>query len=130
MISHVLFFTSRLPPLSHAHTHSSSHSLTHSHSHAHTHSLSRSLTYSLTHTHTHTHTHTQVTKPRYFHKPTYDTLNSSLLCLRDRCLADGVTSLCMPRIGCGLDKLNWTTVVVMINTVFGDCDISITAYNL
>ena len=72
----------------------------------------------------------QVTKVRYFHKPTYDTLSSSLHALRDHCVSSGVRELCMPRIGCGLDKLKWDRVVAMIREVFADMDMVITVYYL
>lgn len=72
----------------------------------------------------------QVTKPRYFHKPTYDTLHSSLVALRERCASNGITELCMPRIGCGLDKLEWDKVKEMIQEIFADIKISITVYTL
>lgn len=72
----------------------------------------------------------QVTKVRYFHKPTYDTLHSSLQAMRDHCVSNGVKELCMPRIGCGLDRLKWEKVVEMIQEVFAGLDISITVYYL
>ena len=72
----------------------------------------------------------QVTKVHYFHKPTYDTLHSSLQAMRDHCVSNGVKELCMPRIGCGLDRLKWEKVVEMIQEVFAGLDISITVYYL
>jgi hypothetical protein len=36
----------------------------------------------------------------------------------------------MPRIGCGLDLLEWRRVREMIRETFAGCDISITVYNL
>lgn len=58
-----------------------------------------------------------ITKERYWGKPTYDTLRSSLLKLREYCLANQITSLSMPRIACGLDKLSWPKVKAMIANV-------------
>ena len=72
----------------------------------------------------------QVTKVRYFHKPTYETLRSSLCALRDHCVSSEVRKLCMPRIGCGLDKLKWERVVAVIQEVFADVDMAITVYYL
>jgi O-acetyl-ADP-ribose deacetylase (regulator of RNase III) len=45
-----------------------------------------------------------ITKENYWNKPTYDDLKSSLLDLQGHCLSQGITSLAMPRIGCGLGK--------------------------
>lgn len=72
--------------------------------------------------------HLQVTKACYFHKPTYKTLQSSLEALRSHCVGNGVRELCMPCIGCGLDRLQWGRVSDMIQKVFADVDISITVY--
>ena len=36
----------------------------------------------------------------------------------------------MPRIGCGLDKLNWKNVKNMIKEIFKDTDIAIEVYYL
>ncbi|KAL5515150.1 hypothetical protein EMCRGX_G000275 [Ephydatia muelleri] len=71
-----------------------------------------------------------VTKQRYFHKPTYESLESSLRSLSERCVASDVKELCMPTIGCGLDGLNWKDVEQMIKRIFNDVSISITIYYL
>ncbi|XP_076840724.1 ADP-ribose glycohydrolase OARD1 isoform X2 [Brachyhypopomus gauderio] len=69
-----------------------------------------------------------ITKKRYNHKPTYETLRQSLEAMRAHCLDNGVTSVSMPRIGCGLDGLNWKKVSVMIEDVFLHTDVTITVY--
>jgi len=71
-----------------------------------------------------------VTKEKYFHKPTYNTLKSSLAAMRDHCVSHGVTNLSMPRIGCGLDGLQWSKVKNIIDEVFKDTDIYVTVYTL
>ncbi|XP_068708514.1 ADP-ribose glycohydrolase OARD1-like isoform X1 [Montipora foliosa] len=71
-----------------------------------------------------------VTKEKYFHKPTYDTLQSSLEAMKDHCISHGVTSLSMPRIGCGLDGLQWSRVQDIIDKVFQETDIRVTVYTL
>jgi len=55
-----------------------------------------------------------VSKERYWHKPTYDSLRLSLRELRRQCESHGVTRVAMPRIGCGLDRLHWDRVLPMI----------------
>ena len=55
-------------------------------------------------------------------------LESSLRTMRDQCLENNIHQLAMPRIGCGLDKLNWDQVSRLIQTVFADDDIQITIY--
>ena len=71
-----------------------------------------------------------VTKERYFHKPTYGSLEASLLDMKNQCSAFGVTKLAMPRIGCGLDRLNWDDVSRMIQRVFADTEIEVMVYSL
>lgn len=69
-----------------------------------------------------------VTKERYYYKPTMATLEASLRVMRDLCIQNSVRQLAMPRIGCGLDKLDWDQVSKLIQTVFADDDIEITIY--
>lgn len=71
-----------------------------------------------------------VTKARSFHKPTHDTLYDALVDMRDQCEALGVLRLAMPKIGCGLDKMDWEEVSDMIQDVFCDTDIEIVVYSL
>ncbi len=69
-----------------------------------------------------------VTKPVYYSKPTYDTLQQSLEALKKYCEANDITDLAMPAIGCGLDRLEWEKVSNMIKAVFEDIDVNITVY--
>ncbi|XP_062871233.1 ADP-ribose glycohydrolase OARD1 isoform X1 [Trichomycterus rosablanca] len=71
-----------------------------------------------------------VTKEKYNHKPTYRTLKQSLEAMKDHCVKNGVSRLSIPRIGCGLDKLCWNKVSLMIQDVFQNTDVVITVYLL
>lgn len=71
-----------------------------------------------------------VTKARCFYKPTYDSLHETLVDMREQCESLGITKLAMPKIGAGLDKLNWNKVVNVIYDVFEDSDIEIVVYVL
>ncbi|KAL4233673.1 ADP-ribose glycohydrolase oard1 [Mactra antiquata] len=71
-----------------------------------------------------------VTKVKYNHKPTYDTLKSSLKAMKDHGMKNNVTGISMPRIGCGLDRLQWPKVEEMLKGVFKDTDIVITVYSI
>ena len=66
-----------------------------------------------------------VTKDRYFHKPTLDSLRTALEEMNDYVVEMGVTKLAMPKIGCGLDRLNWDDVSAMIQEIFADTDVEI-----
>lgn len=71
-----------------------------------------------------------VTKEKFSDKPTYETLESSLRALREHALKNGVSQLAMPKIGCGLDQLNWNAVRTLIKNVFLHDEIHITIYDL
>lgn len=73
-----------------------------------------------------------VTKEKYWQKPTYETMRMALEDAKDLCdlceetISYGYTmKLAMPRIGCGLDKLEWSKVKAIIEEVFADTDVEI-----
>lgn len=66
-----------------------------------------------------------ITKERYFHKPTYDSLKSALLTCWSECLHNDIKKIAMPTIGCGLDRLQWDKVSEIIKDIFKDTDIEI-----
>lgn len=70
-----------------------------------------------------------VTKAISSGKPTMESLHKSLEELRRKCQELEVTKLAIPRIGCGLDRLDWDAVKYKINMVFKDVDIDICVYN-
>ncbi|KAK3547423.1 hypothetical protein QTP86_020884 [Hemibagrus guttatus] len=71
-----------------------------------------------------------ITKKKYYNKPTYATLKQSLEAMKAHCLENGVSRLSIPRIGCGLDRLSWEKVSVIIEDIFQHTDIAITVYSL
>lgn len=66
-----------------------------------------------------------VTKARCFHKPTYETLYSTLCDMHDKCIDLSVKKVAIPTLGCGLDRLHWDKVYEVIEDVFTDTDIEI-----
>lgn len=66
-----------------------------------------------------------ITKERYFHKPTYDSLRIALMCMKELCLKNEVKKVAMPTIGCGLDRLRWGEVSQIVQAVFEDTDVEI-----
>lgn len=64
-----------------------------------------------------------VTKECTYGKPSYGTLQSSLVSFMEKCIELKVTMLAMPRIGCGLD---WRIVKDMISRTFQDLNIFFT----
>lgn len=66
-----------------------------------------------------------ITKERYFHKPTYDSLYGALNLMKFISIQKGITKIAMPLIGCGLDRLQWDKVSAIIKEIFKDTDIEI-----
>ena len=67
-----------------------------------------------------------VTKERYWDKPTYETLRQSLEALQNHIQTHYANMiLAMPRIGCGLDRLDWHKVKAIIKDVFKNTDVKI-----
>lgn len=70
-----------------------------------------------------------VTKDRYYDKPTYTTLFNALYDLRTIAIRTGYFKLAIPKLGSGLDQLNWTRVSKIIEYVFEGTGIEIVLYN-
>ncbi|GGH57308.1 hypothetical protein GCM10008014_28840 [Paenibacillus silvae] len=66
-----------------------------------------------------------VTKAKFSNKPTYLSLTQAVESMRTVCEEQGITRLAMPRIGCGLDRLKWEKVSIIIQNTFADMDIEI-----
>lgn len=66
-----------------------------------------------------------ITKERYYNKPTYRSLTTALIKLKEFCIDKQITKLAMPVIGCGLDRLEWVKVKDLIDDVFRGLDIEI-----
>ena len=66
-----------------------------------------------------------VTKNKYWNKPTYKSLEESLILMKDLIDLKNVNYLAMPKIGCGLDRLQWGMVREIIKDIFKDNDIEI-----
>ena len=59
-----------------------------------------------------------------------DMLQKSLEALCTHVMSNGMRKLAIPRLGCGLDKLQWDKVSKLIENIFSKSDIEITVYYL
>ena len=66
-----------------------------------------------------------ITKRKYFQKPTYDSLREALEDMKEQANNLLITKLAMPKIGCGLDRLEWNRVKEILEEIFEDTDIEI-----
>jgi len=71
-----------------------------------------------------------VTKGRYFHKPTYQSMKTALTSLRSACQLKHIGMLRMPTIGCGLDRLDWDVVKEMIKEQLTGLNIQVRVFVL
>lgn len=71
-----------------------------------------------------------VTKQNYWGKPTYATLEECLREMRSMMYEFHIQKIAMPKIGCGLDKLEWARVEELIKSIFSEDDVEITVYVL
>lgn len=66
-----------------------------------------------------------VTKEKYWHKPTYQTLRGALVDMRNHIERYEIKYVAMPMIGSGLDRLEWSKVSELIKDVFSNVDVEI-----
>ncbi|XP_044312611.1 ADP-ribose glycohydrolase OARD1 isoform X1 [Drosophila rhopaloa] len=70
-----------------------------------------------------------VTKSQSWGKPTYESLQASLEQMREHMRHNNVDKLAIPRIGCGIDGLEWDKVSGVLEYVFGQEPLEIVVYN-
>jgi hypothetical protein len=71
-----------------------------------------------------------VTKQVYWGKPSIKSFTLSLLNLKQGLLKYGIKEISIPRIGSGLDKLQWKKCSIIISNIFYDSDISVIVYTI
>ncbi|CAH2221428.1 Hypothetical predicted protein, partial [Pelobates cultripes] len=71
-----------------------------------------------------------ITKDKASGKPTYEDFTLSLQAMKQHAVCNNVTRLSMPRIGCGLDRLEWKEVSSILQETFRDTNIQISVYTL
>lgn len=71
-----------------------------------------------------------VTKSNALHKPTYENLTNSIKAMKEHAIRHYVTDIAMPKIGSGLDRLNWNVVLSIIEKTFENTNINIYIYYL
>lgn len=66
-----------------------------------------------------------ITKKNVWDKPTYDTMTTALKKMKKLCLDKGIKKIAMPKIGCGIDRLEWSKVSEIIKDIFSNTEIEI-----
>ena len=71
-----------------------------------------------------------VTKERYCDKPNLSTLSKTLEAMKIHASTNGVSTIAIPKLGCGLDQMNWQEVVKLLRDIFAYADVQIAVYTL
>ena len=71
-----------------------------------------------------------VTKGKYSYKPDLQTLATTLQKTQAHATIHGVLTKAIPKIGCGLDKMNWQDVVKLLRNIFAYSDIQTVVFSL
>ena len=71
-----------------------------------------------------------ITKETYKDRPTYKDLSHALIEMKHHAVNHGVQKISMPKIGCGLDQLEWQTVKNIIHSAFIGTNIKIFVFYL
>ena len=71
-----------------------------------------------------------VTKERYCDKPNLSTLSKTLESMKIHASTNGVSTIAIPKLGCGLDQMNWQEVVKLLRDIFAYADVQIAVYTL
>ena len=71
-----------------------------------------------------------MTKENYSDKPDLQTLATTLQNMQAHATKHGVSTIAIPKIGCGLDQKNWQDVVKLLRNIFAYSDIQTVVYSL
>ena len=69
-------------------------------------------------------------KENYSDKPDLQTLATKLQNMQAHATIHGVSTIAIPKIGCGLDQMNWQDVAKLLRNVFAYSEIQIVVYSL
>lgn len=70
----------------------------------------------------------QITRENWWDHATPSSMRACLERLRTHCREHGVEKLAIPRLGTGADKIDWPFVKRIVEDIFKETDLSITAY--
>ena len=71
-----------------------------------------------------------VTKQRFFDKPDLSNLLTTLETVKSHAAMHGMSTIAIPKIGCGLDQMNWQEFLKLLRDVFAYSDIHVVVYTL
>ena len=72
----------------------------------------------------------QVTKERFCDKPNLSTLSKTLEAMKTHAKTNAVSTVAIPKLGCGLDQMNWQEVVKLLRDIIAYADLEVVVYTL
>ena len=70
------------------------------------------------------------TKETFYDKPNLSTLSETLETMKIHSSTNGVSTIAIPKLGCGLDQMNWQEVVKLQRDIFAYADVQVVVYTL
>ena len=71
-----------------------------------------------------------VTKEKFYDKPNPSTLSKTLEAMKIHASMTGVSTIAIPKLGFGLDQMNWQEIVKLLREIFAYADVQIVVYTL
>ena len=71
-----------------------------------------------------------VTKELFCDTPDLPTLSKTLEAKRIHACTNGVSTIALPKLGCGLDQMNWQAVVKLLRDIFAYAEVQFVLYTL
>ena len=71
-----------------------------------------------------------VTRERFYNEPNLSTLSETLEAMKIHAGMNGVSTIAIPKLGCGLDQLNWPEVVKLLQDIFAYADVQLVVNTL
>ena len=69
-----------------------------------------------------------MTKEKFCDKPNLSTQSKTLEAMKSHAGMNGVSTIAIPKHGCGLDRMNWQEVVKPLRDVFAYADVQLVVY--
>ena len=74
--------------------------------------------------------HNLATKERYCGKPNLSTLSKTFEAMKIHACTNGVSTVGVTKLGCGLDQKNWQELVKLLREIFAYADVQVVVYTL
>ena len=71
-----------------------------------------------------------VTEERFCDKPNLSTLSKTLEAMKTHASTNRVSTSAIPKIGCGLDQMNWQEVVKLVRDIFAYANVQVVVYTI